>query len=86
MVWGEEDSVGLVSTILGTCWFYIIAWTPIFYRSPSLGFFFGGFMIQALGIYAIVNDSKLGIGGFALGTLYFLLGFIYLMPSRIMML
>ena len=84
MVWGTEDTIGLISTIVGTFWFYIMGWTPIFIiTGPVPGLFIGGIIIQSLGIYAVVSDSKLGIGGFVLGTLYILLGFIFLMPSRI---
>ena len=88
MVWGTEDSIGLISTIFGKFWFFIMAWTPIYrvFISPASSLFIGGIIIQSLGIYAVVSDSKLGIGGFAFGTLYILLGFIYLMPPRIQML
>ena len=79
MAWGSEDTVGIISIILGTIWTFMVQvinravlgpGTPrIHYTIMAFWLhLIGGGVILTMGIIAVANDSKIGIGGIILGS------------------
>ncbi|MFX0137820.1 MAG: hypothetical protein ACFFDN_29535 [Candidatus Hodarchaeota archaeon] len=83
MAWGPEDSLGIVSIILGTIWTGMVQLIRALVLGPGtpqihkqiMAFWLlliGGGAILTMGIIAVANDSKIGIGGIVFGAAYIL--------------
>jgi hypothetical protein len=89
MVWEPADTVGLLSTIIGSLWFIIAPIVSVFVTGPygflsmyQLLMLIGGALFLIMGIAAVANDSKIGIGGIICGSLWVLIGITYFLIPR----
>ena len=83
-MWGPEDTVGLLSCIIGSAWFIagpivavVIAYPASYLaiaQTMLLLLLIGGAAFLTMGIVAVANDSKIGIGGIIIGALEVLAG------------
>ena len=91
-MWGSEDTIGIISLILGKIWFIIARFLSDLYfalTGPNSGRIYilpiimvaGGILCLIMGIIAIVCDSKLGFGGIITGTLWIIIGLIWYVDS-----
>ncbi len=78
-MWKTEDTIGLLSCIIGTAWIFVGNLLALFVgrlslQASLLGLFIGGMPILILGIVAVAKNSKIGIGGIIFGTVYLISG------------
>jgi hypothetical protein len=69
-MWEAPDTIGLISCIVGTILFLI----PLPTIFAIYIWIFGGSGVLAMGIVAVVKDSKIGIGGIIIGAITILAG------------
>ncbi len=72
MPWESYDTVGLLSCIIGTV-LLVIPLPVAFAEYIWLG---GGGAVVVMGIVAVSNHSKIGIGGIIIGSVLILIGFL----------
>ena len=70
MPWESYDTVGLLSCIIGMVLFLI----PLPGAVAGYIWLGGGGAAVVMGIIAVSNDSKIGIGGIIIGALLILIG------------
>ncbi len=75
MVWEPADTVGLISLIAGV----VLLIIPLPRSLAALIWLCGGGACVAMGIGAVANDSKLGIGGIIAGGLLVFVGIMTLL-------
>lgn len=79
-MWKPEDTIGLLSCIIGTALFFIPyrGYTPAGIMSIAvIVWLAGGSGVLIMGIIAVVKHSKIGIGGIVIGAYFIFSGISY---------
>lgn len=76
-MWEANDTIGLISCIIGT----VLLVIPLPMAIAGITWMAGGAATLVLGIVGVARGSKIGIGGIIIGAVLILIGIPYLVRA-----